>query len=70
MVELSNATVVHGIVAGVALILANILFHGLVTAGLVISNDALSSLATWLFWIGVGISTVFGILFFIEFDIV
>jgi hypothetical protein len=70
MVELSNSTVVHGIVTGVALILANVLLHALVSGGLVISNDALMVLATWLFWIGVGLAAVFGILFFIEFDVV
>ena len=70
MVELSNSTVVHGIIAGASLILANILLHGLVMGGIVIPNDALMSLATWIFWIGVGIAAVFGILFFLEFDVV
>ncbi len=70
MVELSNSTVVHGIATGAALILANILLHALVAGGLVVSNDPLMTLAIWLFWIGVGLAAVFGILFFIEFDVV
>jgi hypothetical protein len=70
MVELSNSTVVHGIITGATFILANILLHALVMGGLVVSNDALMVLATWIFWIGVGLAAVFGILFFIEFDVV
>ncbi len=70
MVELSNSTVVHGIATGAAFILATILLHSLVTVGLVVYNDALMVFGTWLFWIGVGLAAVFGILFFIEFDVV
>ncbi len=70
MVELSNSTVVHGIATGAALILATILLHALVIGGLVVNNEALIVFGTWIFWIGVGLAAVFGILFFIEFDVV
>jgi hypothetical protein len=70
MVELSNSTVVHGVATGAAFILATILLQALIGAGLVVINDALMVYALWMFWIGVGLSALFGILFFITFDVV
>ena len=70
MVELSNSTVVHSIVVGIALILANFLLHALFAAGLVPFNVALLAIAVWLFWIGVTVVSLFAVLFFVFNDIV
>ncbi len=70
MVELSNSTVVHSITTGVALILAAVLLHALVTVGLVTLNYALMALGLWLFWIGVIVASLFVVLFFVFNDIV
>ncbi|MBN2153980.1 MAG: hypothetical protein JW839_21160 [Candidatus Lokiarchaeota archaeon] len=70
MVELSNSTVVHSIATGVGLILAAVLLHSLIGAGLVIPNNALMSLGVWLFWIGVIVASLFAVLFFVFNDIV
>jgi hypothetical protein len=61
MVELSNPTIVHGIVAGVTLILCDFLLHGLVWTGVVMNINALMVFGNVLFGIGAGI----GVLFFI-----
>nr|MDO8110201.1 hypothetical protein [Candidatus Sigynarchaeota archaeon] len=67
---MNNPTIVHVIIAGITLILMDLLLHGLVGAGLIAGFDGLIVLGNWLFGIGAALILIFSILFFLEVDFV
>ncbi len=68
--QFSNPTIVHALCTGATFMIMHWIAHVLGEAGIIVIDQVIVDIGIWLFWVGLAIVAVFGVIFFLENDVV